>query len=173
MVSVKEPAAWERRAPVCAVVAADSPLVLHGMQSLLRRFVPEITALAGATSACDAQLVTCHLRPQLLLAELVLCGGPDVPVLQELAVESPDTRIVILTSDHDVDLADRCMRSGAHGLVLTTSTVDSLLLAVRTVLAGNRFVDVTLAVALTLGLQQNGDGTARLSGRDKEILRLV
>ena len=171
--SVEEPVAWQRRAPVTAVVAADSPLVLCGMQSLLRRFLPEITSLAGATSACDAQMVTDQLRPQLLLAELVLCGGPDVPVVQELATRSPGTRVVVLTSDHDVDMAERCMRSGAHGLVLKTSTVDSLVLAVRTVLEGNHFVDVALAVARTLGLPQREDGSARLSGRDKEILRLV
>jgi len=106
------------------------------------------------------------MRPDVLLAdiEMPLLSGLDVAA--ELRRRSSATRVVIVTTFARPGFLRRAMDAGVAGYLLKDRPVDELVAAVRTVAAGGRAIDPSLAMAAW-------SDPDPLTERERAVLRLA
>jgi two-component system response regulator NreC len=153
------------------VVADDHPVVRSG----LRRVLEDQGDFEVVGEACDVQEVVRKVsafKPDLLLLDLMMPGGPSVDSIPEIHSKCDSTRILVLTMLSDLAYVRTALRAGAEGFILKEARTDALLGAVREVAMGGTYVDPAIGARLAREPEVDGppDG---LSRREVEILGLV
>jgi len=139
--------------------------------------VEVVGAVADGTAAIE---VCAELEPDVVVMELRLDGRSGVDVARALLRSHPELRILMLTwSEDEVDLR-AAVRAGAQGYLLKDVPADQLAEALRTIDLGQPMVSPALAPKLMSELATavrrdapRAEGTARLTERELEVLRLV
>jgi DNA-binding NarL/FixJ family response regulator len=122
--------------------------------------------------------------PQIILMELHLPHRDDgLRLLPRLRQSVPAARVLALTAlDPDAHLVHRAVRAGVVGYILkSTSDIDEVDLAIRTVARGQAYLSPAALVSLLATLSaenepltaQTRDGARELSAREQAVLELV
>lgn len=115
----------------------DHPAFRAGVAAVLRRDAFEL-AEAGTVAAaleCARDVVF-----DLVIVDLVLPERGGLELVRELRAVQPLGRILILSMIDDSIRVAEALRAGVNGYALKSQPVDEMLEAVRTVLAGERYV---------------------------------
>ena len=161
------------------LVVDPSEVFRIGLRSALSaetdvEIVGEVADGAGAMRAAE------ELEPDVVVLELRLAGSSGVDVARALLRARPELKILMLTwSEDEVDLR-AAVRAGSQGYLLKDVPADELASALRTVALGRPMVSPALAPKLMSELATavrrdapRAEGTARLTERELEVLRLV
>ena len=149
------------------LIADDHAIVRLGLNTLLSE-EPDFEVVGDAKNGIQAIAKALHLKPDLIVLDLMMPKKDGVAVTSELHCKLPDTKIIILTSFATADGLLAVLENGASGIVLKSSAETELVAAIRTVLAGKQH--------LTAGLRsQLGESkpTAAFTDRQMTILRSV
>jgi DNA-binding NarL/FixJ family response regulator len=165
--------------PVRVVLADDQEMVRAGLRMLVD-FQPDLEVVGEAADGLEAVEVVTRLRPDVVLMDVRMPRCDGIEAARRLLATVPDTKVVVLTTfDEDSSLAE-ALRIGVSGFLLKTAPPEQLLLAIRTVAAGNGLLDpaVTLRVIAASAKSPAPDpaATARLASltaRETDVLRLV
>lgn len=106
-------------------------------------------------------------RPDVTIVDLRLGADDGMEVIKILREESPDARILVLTSYSGGDDVNRAVQSGASGYVLKSMPVALVLAAVRTIHTGRQYFPNEIANRLSESV------ISQLSTREFEVLRLI
>ncbi|MFD1871111.1 response regulator [Hymenobacter bucti] len=115
---------------------------------------------------CDVVLLDLHM-PEL----------DGLATTQRLHTEFPEVRVLILSmADHERAIG-QVLAAGAAGYVLKNAGHDEIVVGVRTVAAGKRFLcselGLTMLEKVLTGVPDAAKPTSGLTAREQEILRLV
>jgi DNA-binding NarL/FixJ family response regulator len=151
--------------PIRILVVDDHFVVREGIRSLIRR-EPGMVVIAEASHGAEG--VTMHklLSPDVTIIDLRMpvMGGVEATAL--IRQETPDAKILVLTSfDGDEDI-HAAFEAGASGYLLKHSSGDQVIPAVRALMQGGTWIPPE--VGEHLAARQRGEV---LSGREKEIVR--
>jgi two-component system response regulator NreC len=153
------------------VVADDHPVVRSG----LRRVLEERGRFDVVAEAADVEETLRKVnafKPDVLLLDLMMPGGPSVDAISELHASSQSTRIIVFTVGADLHQVRAALRRGADGFVLNETPAETLLAAVREVARGRTYVEP--AIGARLAREPEVDGPpGSLSRREAEVLGLV
>jgi DNA-binding NarL/FixJ family response regulator len=99
-------------------------------------------------------------------------------VLEEVNFDSMPTRVIVLTATEDDREVVRAVRMGARGIVLKDSATELLLKSIRTVHAGEIWLDKKKTSDVIEAFKKSAESGPRrekplLSDREKEIVQLV
>jgi two-component system response regulator NreC len=133
---------------------------------------------ADAETGSEAVELCRRDAPDILVIPVELDGGDGIEVTREILQARPKTRVILLQSTRDEDTTLRAIRSGALGLVLTTTPANLLIEALRTVAQGRAYVgpvtwDVVLNRLKNTPREARASGLQGLSPRHKQILALI
>jgi DNA-binding NarL/FixJ family response regulator len=141
------------------LLADDHAAVRAGMRRLLTESL-EIEHLGEAGNGTEV-LERMRERPwDLLLLDISMPQRAGIDVLPQLRSSYPGTRVLVMTMYGERQYARHVLRAGADGFVSKGATAEELLDAVRTTLAGRRYVSPALADLLAA--DGGGDDGARL-----------
>ncbi|GAA4257296.1 response regulator [Azospirillum formosense] len=156
----------------------DHPVVRAGCQSLLAE--ARLGRVVEAADVAVALALWRSERPDVVILDLNLPGGtagPDgggMEVLRVMRAENPAVPVLIFSMHEDPAIAARALKAGAKGYVTKNDAPETLVTAVRCVLAGRVHLDHALARELALmALAPTDDPLAVLTQREREILALV
>ena len=158
------------------LIVDDHPLLRRGVRQLLD-LDPEFETVAEAGSGEEALALAASHRPDLILLDFNMVGLNGIETLEALREAGLDTRVIMLTvSDHDGDVVS-ALRAGADGYLLKDMEPEDLLDHLRRAARGMLVIseELTTVLARALGRDTHGNGEARpeLTGREREILRLI
>jgi two-component system, NarL family, invasion response regulator UvrY len=148
----------------------DHAIVRAGLRRLLAALPAEIAECASGDEAL-AQVRAA--APDLVVLDLNLPGIGGLELLRRLRRERPGLAVLVLSMHADPLYAARALDAGARGYVSKNAAPEELLLAVRRVLRGGRYVEAELAQELAVQPAAPGNPLAALSERELEILRLL
>ncbi len=153
------------------VVADDHPVVRSGLRTVLEG-QEDMEVVGDAADVQETMRKVNAFKPDVLLLDLMMPGGPTVDSIPELRSKSDRTQILVLTMQSDPVYARSALRFGASGLILKETPTDTLVDAVRRVAGGGTYVDPAVGARLAREPEFEGppDG---LSSREAEILGLV
>ena len=106
-------------------------------------------------------------QPTVVVLDLQMPGADGVKVATSLRTELPDCRALIVTSHGRPGHLKRALAAGVRGFVPKTVSARRLAEIIRTVHAGNRYVDPELAADAISA------GDSPLTAREAEVLELA
>ena len=122
------------------LVVEDHALVREGLLQTLRATEPE-TQTHGVADADEAiKLLDAQADFDLLILDLMLPGLNGMAFLGILRKRFPAIPVVIISALDDAETVHRAIKQGAAGFVPKTSTTESMLEALRQVLAGEVYL---------------------------------
>ena len=158
--------------PVTIVLADDHAVVRSGLRLLIEAHDGwEVVAEAGDVDAA-ARSVLGH-RPDLLVLDLTMPGGPSIDALPRIFAASAATKVVVLTMQEDPEYARRALAAGAHGYVLKDAADTELVRALDAVLAGQTYLHPSLGARIATMPDRPAGPPGGLSPREAEVLRLI
>ena len=147
----------------------DHPAVREGLALLLSN-APDIDLVEAVDSGAVALESIDEHRPDIVIVDVRLGDMDGVAVVREIADRAPEVKTVVFSAYGDRGLLSDALAAGARGYVLKGSPPDDLVRAIRMVVAGEAFVDPSLAPTL---LMIEGKMDSPLSDREREILQLL
>lgn len=163
--------------PIRVVLADDHPIVRAGLRALLES-QPDMVVVGEAGTASEAVDLVRQTTPDVAVLDISMPGG-GLEALREIAALKLPTRVLILTVHAEERYLLPVLQAGGSGYVRKASLHTDLLDAIRTVAAGEVFVDPDAARMLLQGyLDQVKRGEVQdpaqlLSEREREVLRLT
>lgn len=112
------------------VAVIDDFTVFRDALAALLDEEPGYLVVGTGTTAHDAVEVARAQRPDVMLLDYHLPGGPAHIIVTAVLAHSPATRIVMLTADTSADARSRSLVAGAHGFVTKDQGLDRVLEAI-------------------------------------------
>ncbi len=154
--------------PITCVAVDDHPTVRHGLELLLTSSDDLELKETVATGEDALEAIDRH-APHVVIVDVRLPGMDGVSTVRRIAEHAPDTGMVILSAYGDKRSLSDAISAGARGYVMKGSPPEDLIRAIRTVRAGDAFVDPSLSPLLFLA----DSSTGSLTEREREILQLL
>jgi DNA-binding NarL/FixJ family response regulator len=148
----------------------DHALVRAGLRRLLAALPAEI---AECASGQEALALLQGPVPDLVVLDLNLPGIGGLELLRRLLKDHPTLTVLVLSMHAEPLYAARALDAGAKGYISKNASPEELLLAVRKVARGGRYVEAEIAQELAVQPAVPGNPLAALSERELEILRLL
>jgi two-component system response regulator DesR len=149
---------------VIRVLIAEDQAMVRGALASLLSLEPDIEVVAEVERGDEVLAAATATAPDVALLDIEMPGLDGISVAGELARERPATRALILTTFGRPGYLRRAFESGARGFLLKDAPTSELAAAIRTVAAGGRAVDPSLAAAAIT------DGESPLTPREHEVL---
>src|SRR6266581_3336153 len=146
--------------PVRLLLAEDQVMIREALAALLS-FEGDIEVVAQVGRGDEVLTAARQTRPDVAVLDIEMPGMDGLTAAAALKKESPDTKIVILTTFGRPGFLRRAMESGVSAFLVKDSPADKLTQAIRRVLAGERVIDPDLAVAAVASRLFLSEGTVR------------
>lgn len=158
-------------------LAEDHHLVRQGFKLVLSA-ESDFKLVGEAADGLEAVQLVDKTQPDLLLLDLMIPRLHGLEVTRQVRKEHPNTKVIILSMHADEPYVMEALRNGASGYVLKDCTAADLVLAVRTVAAGRRYLSPILAErALTGYVEHPGESDLdvyeTLTNRERLVLQLA
>jgi NarL family two-component system response regulator LiaR len=156
-------------------IADDHTVVREGLRALLGT-EPEIDIVGEAADGKEAVQGIRALHPDVVLLDLVMPHKSGIDVIIEVTQDTPQPRILVLTSFADDDKVFPAIKAGALGYLLKDSSPQELLQAIREVHRGEPSLDPAIALKLLHEFKQPADqppAAEPLTEREMKVLSLV
>jgi DNA-binding NarL/FixJ family response regulator len=159
------------------LVVDDQSMVRAGFRMLLGG-EDDIEVVADASNGLEAVAKAARYRPTVVLMDIRMPQLDGLEATRRILAADPAARILILTTFDLDEYIYEGLRAGASGFVLKDDPPEQLIAAIRTVAAG----DALLSPAITkrvikqfarVARPEPPKGLAELTGREREILRLI
>jgi len=157
------------------VAIGDTIISEHGLVAIIGSHPRYQICGAAHTFEEGNKLVRQH-RPDLLLIEPFLENRDAIRWIKDLATEFPRIRILIVSRQSELTYAERALHAGASGYWMKNSSVEELMHAIGTVLAGEIYASRTITSLAMRKFARRGDlpqGMGLLSDRELAVLSSI
>jgi DNA-binding NarL/FixJ family response regulator len=155
-------------------IADDHPIVREG----LRRIVSEdggISVVGEASSAVELFRLLSSAPIDVVLLDVSMPGNTFVDTLKDLRRVHPSVKVLVISAHPEDQWAMRSLQAGAAGYLTKDHSPEQLVLAIRRVARGGKYVSETMAERLA-GMVDTARTRApheTLSDREFEVLRAL
>jgi DNA-binding NarL/FixJ family response regulator len=156
----------------------DNTLFRQGLRALISAQT-DFTVVADLRGGKEAVQSVHEVAPDVVLMDIMLAGVNGLESVLQIKRRDPQVRVVMLTAFRTEDFVREALRAGADGYVLKDASIDEVVMAVRSVAKGKKYLspDVSAHVVQSfLHPEANGAKSSRLemlTTRERSILQLV
>ena len=155
----------------------DHQIVIDGLRGLLEGD-PGIGNLYEACNGADTLRIAGEEAVDLILLDIDLPDISGFDICQQLKSNASPPKIIALTMHGNAGYINKMIKTGVDGYLLKNTGRDELLLAIRTIMGGERYFSKEVTDALISGMQQpkkpkTSDFIQKLTRREREILQLI
>lgn len=133
-----------------SVLLVDDHTVVRTGFRLLLESTADVRVIAEADSGEAACRRFDETTPDIVVLDLSMPGIGGLETLRRLRARDQSAKMLALSAHDDVMHARRALRQGALGFLSKRTAPETLLEAVRTVAAGQRYIDPRLAQEIAL-----------------------
>ncbi|HWZ89501.1 MAG TPA: response regulator transcription factor [Polyangiaceae bacterium] len=163
--------------PIRVLIVDDQALFREALRTLLS-MRSELEVVGEAGDGWQALTVAAETRPDVVLMDMKMPGLDGVGAIRRLRVQSPEVKVVVLTTFDDDELVFEGLRAGAAGYLLKDASAERLLEAILAVASGQSFLQPAVAAKVVaefsrLSTRPKVSADKLLSERELEVLRLL
>ncbi len=145
----------------------DHALMRAGIRRLLEA-EGDLVVVGESGSAEDAVVKARAYQPGLVILDLVLPRRGGAEAIADIHKVSPDSKVIILSSQASPSAVRAALTAGASGYVPKRAAETDLVAAIRAVLAGHGYVDPDLGAKLVVPVDE--PAVTPLSERERDVL---
>jgi DNA-binding NarL/FixJ family response regulator len=159
-------------------IAEDHAILRDGLRAILAT-VPEFEVVCEVGDGREAVQAAANHAPDLMLLDLTMPRVNGMEALREIKRSSPTVKVVVLTVHRTEEYVFEALRCGADGYILKDATSDELLLGLKSVLRGYRYLSPQVSPKVIDGYLGNRDPKGlespfeSLTQREREVLKLI
>lgn len=124
------------------VIIDDHEIFIQGLSFLIGR-ENDFEVVGTALNFFDAEKLVKKLQPDLAIIDLNLGDKDGLELIQLFTEKYPRTKILVLSMMEERYYAQRCLACGARGYIMKAMAADTVISAIKTVLAGKIWLSDT------------------------------
>jgi DNA-binding NarL/FixJ family response regulator len=149
----------------------DHAIVRSGLRRLLASLGS--SEISEAANGRDALVRYREARPDVVVLDFNLPGIGGLELLRRLMIDDPSACVLVFSMHAEAIYVSRALQAGAKGYVSKNAAPEELLVAVRKLAEGGRYIEHEIAQELALQSSPDWHPLHHLTERDMEILRLL
>jgi len=158
-------------------VVDDHPIMRDGISQLINQQA-DLEVCGTASSGPEALEALNRMDPDLLLVDISLKGMDGIELIKIVKKRKKRMPMLVLSMHAEALYAERAIRAGAKGYVMKHASTDTLLAAIRKILAGKIYLSPAMTEKILEkvnrdDLARNESPVACLSDRELEIFKLI
>ncbi|WP_291381605.1 MULTISPECIES: response regulator transcription factor [Achromobacter] len=153
---------------IAVMLADDHTLLRAGLRRLLEH-AGGISVEGEASNGLEAVKLLGQRPWDLLVLDMSMPGRDGVDLIRQIRHEYPKIPILVLTMHGEQQYAVRAIKAGASGYLTKDSAAEELVVAVRKVAAGGRYLSQSLAESIAFERQVDADTLPHLLLSDREL----
>ncbi len=163
--------------PIKIIIVEDHPIFRMGMKELIDH-EKDLSVVGDAEDVAGALDLIEKEHPHLVVVDLSLKESNGIELVKELHIHHKNIFALVL-SMHDESLhAERCIMAGAKGYIMKQEASESVVTAIRQIMAGNIYVSPNIMSTILNKFQNQPDlvhesPLKRLTDRELEIFQLI
>jgi DNA-binding NarL/FixJ family response regulator len=156
------------------LIADDHTLFREGLKSLLSDTFG-VGAIDEAVNGQEVIEKVAGNNYDIVLLDISMPGRSGLDILKQLKCNDPDLRILVVSMHSEEEYAERVLRAGAFGYMTKESSIDELIMAIRKIVSGKKYVSSTMAERLAWHLESNFEKALHetLSDREYEVMCMI
>jgi two-component system, NarL family, response regulator NreC len=159
------------------LLADDHEVVRKGLKALLSA-EPDFNIIGEAGDGIDTVELVSKLQPDIVILDLMMPGINGLEVTRRLCKKNPGVGIIILSMHSNEAYVLEALSSGAKAYVLKESPPEELILGIREVIAGRRYLSSPLSETSIDSYSRKAEISdaepfSCLTAREREILLLL
>jgi DNA-binding NarL/FixJ family response regulator len=156
------------------VIADDHPVVLKGLKEILSESFDDVI-IDGTTTGYELMNNVQKNQYDLALLDISLPDINGLEVLKEINKKKPKLPVLIISMYPEEQYALRAIKAGARGYLTKRSAPNELVLAVRKILSGKRYVSPAFAEKMLFEFESDAERPPHegLSDRELQVLCMI
>ncbi len=160
------------------LIAEDHNLLRQGLRSLVSS-LPDFEVVGEGRDGRETVRQAISLTPDLILMDLSMPGMNGIEATAQIKRRMPGVKVVALTAYKTDEYVREALRAGADGYILKDASYDELVMALRSVIGGKKFLSPDVSGHLVdtyLHGERAEAKTApwdKLTARERSILKLI
>lgn len=159
------------------VVIDDHGLVRRGLISLINS-EPGLLVCAEANSYQTGLAAISEFRPDLVTVDISLGENDGLELIKDIHSQFPDLPMLVISLHDEAVYAERTLRAGASGYVAKEQLDETVLQAIHSVLAGEKYMSPALTAwfanqYLTKHRRKRDSSMSSLTDRELEVFELI
>ena len=156
------------------IIADDHAIVREG----LKQIIAETSDMMVADEASTGHEVLDKVRDNeydVVVLDISMPGADGLDILKQLKRERPKLSVLVLSMHPEEQYAVRVLKAGAAGYLTKESAPDELIMAIRRVARGGKYVSPTLAEKMAFDLAHDKVKSPHetLSDREYQVMCLI
>lgn len=155
------------------IVVDDHDLVRMGLVRLLGD-ADGIEVIKQGASGEDAIRLAKEHEPDVIMMDVRMPGIGGIEATRKIHRQFPDIKVIAVTACGDDPFPARLLQAGAAGYLTKGASSEEMVLAVRTVVAGQKYLAPNVAQKLALqNVGAGGSPFSELSDREMQIATMI
>lgn len=156
------------------LVVDDHDLVRSGVVRLLSD-VAGIAVIGEARTGEEAVKIAREKRPHVVLMDIRMPGIGGLEATRKIVHHNPEIKVIALTIYDSEPFPTKLLQAGASGYLTKGALLDEMVLAIRTVYAGNRYLGPEIAQQMALkSVAENEQSPFELlSERELQVMIMI
>jgi DNA-binding NarL/FixJ family response regulator len=159
------------------LIVEDHPIFRWGLSELINQ-EPDMVVCGDATDVSGAWKAIERLEPDLIIADITLENSDGIDLTKEINRREKTIPVLILSMHDQFLYAERALHAGARGYIMKQEAMESVVTAIRQVLAGKIYLNekVKDQILVNLADRPAGGGRSpmdRLTDRELEVFRMI
>jgi DNA-binding NarL/FixJ family response regulator len=162
------------KATIRVFITDDHAIVREGLKQILAE-QRDIVVAGEAETGLDAIKLFPKSKCQVMLLDISLPDRNGIEVLKQLKKDKPELAVLMLSMHREDQYAIRSLKAGAAGYLTKQSAPRELVVAIRQVATGQKYVSAALAqtLAAQVGTDHDTPPHESLSDREYQTLLLI
>lgn len=159
------------------LIVEDHPIFRLGLSELINQ-EEDLTVCGFAEDVNRAWHQIQDLSPDLILADITLRNSDGMEILKEINRHSKKIPVLMLSMHDELLYAERALHAGARGYVMKQEAMESVVHAIRHVLAGKIYLNDKVKEHILYHLADRAQDSGhspinRLTDREMEVFRMI
>ncbi|OGQ92290.1 MAG: DNA-binding response regulator [Deltaproteobacteria bacterium RIFOXYC2_FULL_48_10] len=159
------------------IIVEDHPIFRMGMKELINR-EKDLEVVGDAETVAEALDLIEIQPPDLVIVDLSLKESNGIELVKEIQHNYKNIASLVLSMHDEALHAERCLTAGARGYIMKHEASESVVKAIRHIIAGNIYVSPGIMSTILNKFQNKPDPVSasplkRLTDRELEIFRLI
>lgn len=157
------------------IIADDHVLIRKGLKEILQQ-VEGLIVLDEAVNGHELLQKVLKNDYDIIVLDISMPGKSGLDVLKDLRRIKPEIPVLILSVYPEDQYAIRVLKAGASGYLTKDSAPDDLIVAIKKIIRGGKYVSLSLAEKLIDGVKSDG-GIKQLheslSDREFQVMKML